>query len=53
MINSLNYEALKVWREKEREEKKYLKFQLQNDQQLMSDNMEKTVAIAAIGGGNK
>ena len=41
MINSLNYEALKVWREKEREEKKYLKFQLQNDQQLMSDNMEK------------
>ncbi len=22
MINSLNYEALKVWREKEREEKK-------------------------------
>ena len=40
MINSLNYEALKVWREKEKEEK-YLKFQLQNDQQLMSDNMEK------------
>ena len=40
MINSLNYEALKVWREKEGR-KKYLKFQLQNDQQLMSDNMEK------------